>query len=622
MIINRHGIAQRVHSAQARPGGAGSLLCGLAAALFNAWLALALAAFVLLVTWYSRKPSAPGGGRALSDAALTRAVLLDCAVASFNAFTLLEYVARPQVECAEAALAHSVGACILRGYWPATHLAFTTKWVGSAYPAEVVFLPELARALAFVALALVSTWGADGRAAALAPSFLCGLLARAAAGFAASMLGVAAVASRYSVDAAAAMPPQLLNALCPAPLRGARARVCAAAAAAVAAARRAAGMPARRSGSGDGRPTGVAAFSVAVTITLNEHPTLRAIGRIQVGLFVVGIALSLLGSSHGLEEMDAAHPDGVSPSRAVAVAPTLSWEEVQLEEALGHGSFATVFMARWRGTPVAVKRWRSSCAVGAERITLEAELIMALRHPNVLTVFGLLPPPRALVMERGACTLRDLLARAAAAPPTRTHDDALPWVRRVELSLGVAAGMDFLHAHDVIHGDLTCANVIISDAGVPKLADFGMSFVSVDGRRHMGSGTAAYAAPEVMRNFSRVALPKAADAFAFGVVLERVAVRASAAGAGAASSGASARSGSDAARPWASTMAALLALVHTPHLAQQERQVPSACPPQLARLVRHCCANAPEARPAFGAIRAQLQAALAEAEYWPAEGLT
>jgi hypothetical protein len=574
-------------------------------ALFNAWLALALTAFVVFVTWYSRKPPSTPGRRYLSDAALTRAVFLDCVVASFNAFTLLEYVARPELECAEAALASSVGACILRGYWPSTHLAFTTKWVGSCYPLEVVFVPELARAVAFVAVALASTWGAEGRDAALAPAFLAGLLARAAAGFAASMLGVAAVSSRFNCDAAASMPPQLLSALCPQQLRATRARVCSAAVASVAAARRAAGMPARRSGVGV-RPAGVAAFSVAVTITLTEHPTLRAIGRIQVGLFAAGIALTLLGS-HGPEAEEEAQEHAASPSRSAAVAPTLSWEEVQLVEELGFGSYATVFTARWRGTPVAVKRWRSN-AVGAERITLEAELIMALRHPNVLTVFGVLPPPRALVMERGACTLRALLT--AAAP--------LPWTRRVDLALGVAAGMEFLHAHHVIHGDLTCTNVIISDAGVPKLADFGMSFVSgVDGRRHLGRGTAAYAAPEVVLNFSRVALPKAADAFAFGVVLEQVALLARSADGAAAASCASARSRSDA-LPWVATVAALLAMARP----QYERHVPSACPPPLARLVRQCCAAAPAARPTFGAICTQLRAALADAEHWPAEGLT
>jgi hypothetical protein len=99
MIINRHGIAQRVHRLQARRGW-GTLLCGAAAlqgagplqrgaavgaravcALFNAWLALALTAFVALLTWYSRTPST-SGRRTLSDTALIRAVLLDCSTAS------------------------------------------------------------------------------------------------------------------------------------------------------------------------------------------------------------------------------------------------------------------------------------------------------------------------------------------------------------------------------------------------------------------------------------------------------------------------------------------------------------------------------------------------------------
>jgi serine/threonine protein kinase len=240
---------------------------------------------------------------------------------------------------------------------------------------------------------------------------------------------------------------------------------------------------------------------------------------------------------------------------------------------------------------------------------------MALRHPNVLQVFGILPKPRALVMELAACTL----SAALAAPPGVGGAPPLTWPRRVELARGVAAGVEFLHAltPPVIHGDLTATNVLLSAAGTPKLSDFGTSFAIGPGTSGAALSvcTIEYAAPEVLRRL-RVAVPQAVDAYAYGVVLHRLCAprgRASDRGSGS-TFDAGTQGGGGTAAP------SLLMAVRAVFAAERsgfQLPLPPGCPPPLALLVRACCDVAPAARPTFGALRVALERAAAVAAQWP-----
>jgi hypothetical protein len=184
---------------------------------------------------------------------------------------MLQYIMHPTTECPAA---RSMAACILRSYWPTTHLAFVCKWAASGLPPQVVFAPEVFRMLTFAGGATAAVWMHDGRAAALAPSFLAAVAARALAGFALSMLLVTLLLSA-SFDARAALPPSVLRTTCPRPLRHAQNATCAAAAAAAAALRALAFPPAGQlawdvaarsvyPGSVGTPPPGVAALSVVV----------------------------------------------------------------------------------------------------------------------------------------------------------------------------------------------------------------------------------------------------------------------------------------------------------------------------------------------------------------------
>ena len=64
---------------------------------------------------------------------------------------------------------------------------------------------------------------------------------------------------------------------------------------------------------------------------------------------------------------------------------------------VGEGSIATVLLAEWNGTPCAVKRMSAMQAgkLALHKFQSEIALLMSLRHPNIVQVFGGCWPPES-----------------------------------------------------------------------------------------------------------------------------------------------------------------------------------------------------------------------------------
>lgn len=164
--------------------------------------------------------------------------------------------------------------------------------------------------------------------------------------------------------------------------------------------------------------------------------------------------------------------------------------------------------------PVAVKVMESRYAGDEEFLTrfrLEARAIARLKDPGLVAVYDQRPDARHpfLVMEliEGG-TLRELLAERGPMPP-----HAVAAVLRPVLS-GLAAA----HRAGLVHRDVKPENVLISDAGEVKIADFGLvRAVAAAGitSNSVILGTAAYLSPEQVRDGN--ATPRS-DVYAAGIM--------------------------------------------------------------------------------------------------------
>ncbi|KDP42516.1 hypothetical protein JCGZ_00313 [Jatropha curcas] len=63
----------------------------------------------------------------------------------------------------------------------------------------------------------------------------------------------------------------------------------------------------------------------------------------------------------------------------------------------------------------------------------------------------------------------------------------------------IPKGLEYLHEQNVVHGDIKCANLLLNENGVVKIADFGLAKVSeLKNLRKSGRGTPAWCAHEVI----------------------------------------------------------------------------------------------------------------------------
>ncbi|HEX4744933.1 MAG TPA: serine/threonine-protein kinase [Candidatus Limnocylindria bacterium] len=124
-----------------------------------------------------------------------------------------------------------------------------------------------------------------------------------------------------------------------------------------------------------------------------------------------------------------------------------------------------------------------------ERFTQEARRAASVTHPNVVTVFdeGQDGDDAYMVMEyvRGR-TLRELIAERGPLPP---HEAS-------RIVTQIAAALDAAHSAGVLHLDVKPANVILTDTGIAKLADFGVATAAHGEAERELVGTARYVAPE------------------------------------------------------------------------------------------------------------------------------
>lgn len=168
---------------------------------------------------------------------------------------------------------------------------------------------------------------------------------------------------------------------------------------------------------------------------------------------------------------------------------------------LGHGAMGDVWLAddQLLDRPVAIKQLRSAGdtqdRTNLDRIVREARLAARLSHPNAVGVFD-------LVIENGMpYVVMEYVAGQTLADHIR--DQGALGVAAASSIIGqVAAALAAAHGVGIVHRDVKPSNILITDRGLAKLADFGVARQTGDAaltQTGLVIGTPAYLAPEVAR---------------------------------------------------------------------------------------------------------------------------
>ena len=180
----------------------------------------------------------------------------------------------------------------------------------------------------------------------------------------------------------------------------------------------------------------------------------------------------------------------------MSITPGTRLGQYEVQDFIGQGAMGLVYRAYHaqleRTGAVKVLQGIAPDADTTTRFRHEAQAIAQLRHPNILNVydFGELNGTPYMIVEY--VPGGSLAGRLSQGPVDQAA--ALRYLR------GIASGLDYAHAHGIIHRDVKPANVLLEPDDSPVLADFGLAKLlqgsSLKSMTGVTTGTPAYMAPE------------------------------------------------------------------------------------------------------------------------------
>ncbi|KAF8143889.1 kinase-like domain-containing protein [Mycena galopus ATCC 62051] len=155
-----------------------------------------------------------------------------------------------------------------------------------------------------------------------------------------------------------------------------------------------------------------------------------------------------------------------------------------------------------------------------QRLKRETDVWSRLNHRNLLPFFGIwdervAPGPVMISPFYKSGNLEQYLRNC-------------PTVDKEKMIFGMASGLDYLHQHEIVHGDLKVHNVLIDKHGRPCICDFGTpKIVNSQGFSTSSVGTPPYMAPELFlvlgdigsTTFERVSTTMSSDVYSFALLV-------------------------------------------------------------------------------------------------------
>ena len=189
---------------------------------------------------------------------------------------------------------------------------------------------------------------------------------------------------------------------------------------------------------------------------------------------------------------------------------------------LGRGSMGRVYRAYDPRTDreIAIKVLTDAVELPDEaaaeargRFLVEGRAAGRLSHPGIVLVYD-----ADVDVESGLPYLALELVAGRSLTEVLRERGPLPWGEAAGLAAAVADALGHAHERGIVHRDVKPANVLITDAGRVKIADFGVAKIADESHTRAGMvlGTPNYMSPEQLRGDP---LDGRSDLFALGAML-------------------------------------------------------------------------------------------------------
>jgi serine/threonine protein kinase len=237
--------------------------------------------------------------------------------------------------------------------------------------------------------------------------------------------------------------------------------------------------------------------------------------------------------------------------------PPFMWASVQNKRLLGEGSFGEVFVGKYEGHDVVVKKLKRQKSPRSKDLFIkEVNILKDLKCDNIVNVEGFCSQPLSVMLEY---LYFDFKPFGIESGPLASLTDYLEFVStqdhvaqmsclQLKIATDIMEAIAFLHSRDIVHRDIKPANILVSNKHyceleeasaieeawlkegiVCKLADFGESRSAVHQTAaihhtrttNFERGTLVYNSPEILAAQNSLSLNdlKCCDVWSLGMVM-------------------------------------------------------------------------------------------------------
>ena len=171
----------------------------------------------------------------------------------------------------------------------------------------------------------------------------------------------------------------------------------------------------------------------------------------------------------------------------------------ELQDLLGSGGMGQVFRAHDKvlGRDIALKllmEQHTGDEAVVDRFELEAKSAASLSHPNIVPVYD------RGVSEEGAYYITMEYVPGGTLKEHVAKKGMLDCHSAAEVAGQIASALGAAHESGIVHRDVKPQNVLVTESGDVKVADFGIvraiSMTATDSQTSLVQGTASYMSPE------------------------------------------------------------------------------------------------------------------------------
>uniref|UniRef100_A0A7N6AAV3 Tyrosine-protein kinase n=1 Tax=Anabas testudineus TaxID=64144 RepID=A0A7N6AAV3_ANATE len=229
-------------------------------------------------------------------------------------------------------------------------------------------------------------------------------------------------------------------------------------------------------------------------------------------------------------------------------------------------------MIEYMGQRVAVKTIK--CDVTAQAFLQETTVMTKLQHKNLVRLLG-------VILHKGLLIVTELMSKGNLVNFLRTRGrSVVNSVQLLRFALDVCEGMEYLESKKLVHRDLAARNVLVSNDGVAKVSDFGLT--KVDSKVSDNAKLPVkWTAPEALK---KEKFSTKSDVWSYGVLLWEIF--------------------SYGRQPYPK-----MSLVEVKEKVQKgyRMDAPEDCPPGVYSIMRVCWEEDPRKRPTFHKLREKLE---------------